>query len=276
MENIITLGSLLSRSVYGSVGTLTSDNDLNTFLAYVGVNKDFLKAFPHLVFSLNGNDEIISRVKTRVSQLLPNVNIHIVQSENLGHTFGTFLSDASIFSYCANIDCDYIWKFSNDVVVQPHIFEKTITNNKDFYYINNIGYGAFQNYNTNGLLEAIYNYSYFYPQTNFYVIKKNIHFVPDTPQIYELKKQYNNILTQKPGIQPWHAIQGCDCEHMLKCTVDQNNLEKEYLLSSSSTEKIINYIYDNHLHDGSHKNIIYSELGNLCHLHFPNSYCYTI
>lgn len=276
MENIITLGNLASRSVYGSVGTLRNDSDLNTFLAYVGINKDFLAAFPHLVFSLNGENGLISKVQTRVSLLLPNTNVHIVESENLGHTFGTFLSDASIFNYCANIDCDYVWKFSNDVVIQAHIFEKTITENKDFYYINNIGYPAFQDYSRHSLLEAIYNYSYFYPQTNFYIIKKNIRFMPDISQIYELKKQYDNILTEKPGIQPWHAIQGCDCEHMLKCTVNENSLAKEYLLSKATTEKIINYIYDNHLHDGSHKNIIYSELGNLCHLHFPNSYCYTI
>lgn len=276
MESLITLGEIVDRSIYGSVGTLKNAGDLDILSTYISINRSFLSRFRDLVFSLNGQQDLIDKVEKTLSPLLPNSKIHIVVTENLGHTFGTFLSDSAIFDYVKPLDYDYVWKLSNDVLVEASIFNKQVSANKDFYYINNIGYGAFAHYNQNELCQAILNTKYCYPQTNFYIIKKAINFIPSRDEIYNLKNKYDQIYQQSPGIQPWHAIQGCDCEHMIKETVDKNNLSMEYLLSEDSTKKIINWIHTNQIHDGSHKNIAYSELGNLCHMHFLNAQKHTI
>jgi hypothetical protein len=276
LESLITLGEIVDRSIYGSVGTLKNAGDLDILSTYVSINRSFLSRFRDLVFSLNGQQDLIDKVEKTLSPLLPNSKIHIVVTENLGHTFGTFLSDSAIFDYVKPLDYDYVWKLSNDVLVEESIFNKQVSANKDFYYINNIGYGAFADYNQNELCQAILNTKYCYPQTNFYIIKKAINFIPSRDEIYDLKNKYDQIYQQNPGIQPWHAIQGCDCEHMIKETVHKNNLSMEYLLSEDSTKKIINWIHTNQIHDGSHKNIAYSELGNLCHMHFLNAQKHTI
>jgi hypothetical protein len=111
---------------------------------------------------------------------------------------------------------------------------------------------------------------FIYPQTNYYILNKNVNFYPDRKTLYDLYHKYHEIKLSNPGIQPWHAIEGCDCEHMLRKTVSNNNLKKQYMLSKQSTEKIINFIFDNQIHDGSHKNIMYTEIGDICHLQYPN------
>lgn len=269
MENKITLKDIISKSVFGSVGTINSDQDLKMFYGYVKHNRDFLCYFQDLIFVLNGNIQIIETIPKEIEDILPKNTVHIVVTENLGHTFGTMLNDSSVCSYAAQLPYDYIWKFSNDVTVDPNILHKTITTNKDFYYINNIGYNVFNTYSKKTLLDALLTQTFYYPQTNYYIIKNRIKFYPDIQTIYKLKKEYEDIKSKNPGIQPWHAISGCDCEHMLAKTVEINNLTKEHLLSHQSTHNIIQLIFDQQVHDGSHKNIAYEELGNLCHLHYP-------
>lgn len=269
MENQITLKSLVKDSVFGSVGTIKSQTDIATLVAYLRYNKPFLDNFNDIILSLNGDAELLRKVALYIEPIISN-NLHIVVSENLGHTFGTFLSDSAIISYASQLPHKYIWKFSNDVIVNETIFDKLITANKDFYYINNIGYNIFNTYSKNQLLLALINQEFYYPQTNYYIIKNQIDFYPSESEIYKLKNEFESISLIKPGIQPWHAIDGCDCEHMLTRTVNNNNLSKEHLLSEKTTKAIIEFIYDNQIHDGSHKNIAYSELGNLCHLQWPN------
>ncbi len=275
MENIITLKDIVPESLFSSIGTINTSADIEQMVSYLLYNKPFLDHFNDILFSLNGNESLIQSAIPQISHLIEN-NLHVVVSENLGHTFGTFLCDHSVFIYAKELDYKYIWKFSNDVIVQENILNKTIIANKDFYYINNIGYNIFNTFGKDELCSKLIGQEFCYPQTNYYIIKNNINFYPDETAIYDLKKQFETIRLKSPGIQPWHAIDGCDCEHMLAKTVKDNNLSKEYLLSEKSTRAIIDFIHDNTIYDGSHKNIVYSELGNLCHLQFPNSRVFVI
>lgn len=267
MENQITLKDIAHNSVFTSVGTLNTENDLNIFYAYIRHNKEFLSYFKDIIFSLNGNQTIIEQMSTKISDILSN-NIHILVTANLGHTFGTMLLDLTIMTYSKQLPYTYVWKFSNDVIVTPDIFLKKVTPNKDFYYINNIGYNIFNTYSKDALVQALMDQSFYYPQTNYYIIKNNIEFYPSQDQIYSLKQEYEKIKLTNPNIQPWHAIDGCDCEHMLAKTVELNNLTKQHLLSRESTSSIVHFIFDQNMHDGSHKNIAYVELGGLCHYHY--------
>lgn len=42
------------------------------------------------------------------------------------------------------------------------------------------------------------------------------------------------------------------------------------LLNDTELNSIINLVKNNQMWDGSHKNVLYKRLGNLCHLHWPD------
>lgn len=275
MENNIELKDIVARSIFGSVGTILNEEHLSFFIAVARYNAEFLNAFPRVVYCLNGNSELIESSQSYLREFIV-TDLSIVTTENLGHTFGTFLNDRAVFVFADSFDYDYIWKFSNDVIVNKDIFNKQITPDKGFYYLNNIGYNVFNTYDKNQLVKVLMDQSFYYPQTNYYIVKNHTEFYPNEELIYQLKKEYEEIKKTDPSIQPWHAINGCDCEHMLAKTVEKNQLSKEHLLSESSVKTIIDFIWQYNIYDGSHKNIAYSELGHLCHLHYPNQNSYLI
>lgn len=275
MENNIKLQDIVARSLFGSIGTIQNEENLSLFIAIAKHNSDFLNTFPRVVYCLNGDSALIETSQGLLREFLV-TDLSIITAENLGHTFGTFLLDRSLYTFADNYSYDYLWKFSNDVVVTKDIFNKPISPNKGFYYLNNIGYNVFNTYDKDKLVEVLMDQSFYYPQTNYYIIKNHTKFYPDEDLIYQLKTEYENIKKENPNIQPWHAIEGCDSEHMLAKTVENNHLSKEHLLSESSVKTITDFIWQYNIHDGSHKNIAYSELGNLCHLHYPNQNSYLI
>ena len=75
---------------------------------------------------------------------------------------------------------------------------------------------------------------------------------------------------EDPNITPWHAVQGCDCEHMLVKTTEVNNLKKQHLLNKDTLSRLLNLIENHEIYDGSHKNIVYESVGGLCHYHIMN------
>jgi hypothetical protein len=275
------LNNIISNSIFASIGTLLDKNSLSLFSAYFNFNKNFIEKFPLVIYAFNGDEETINVASDIIKQL--NTETKISVTKNLGHTFGTFLLDNAIFQEASKHPYDYVWKFSNDVIIDNPILEYPIED-ADFYYINNIGYISldYENeperpkYSKENLLQSALDQSYFYPQTNYYIIKNNISFYPDIETIYSLKKQYDIIKNHNPNIQPWHAIYECDSENMLKKTVINNNLKKFYLLDSVDTKLVIDYVYETKNYDGSHKNVLYTKLGNLCHLHYPQHPVYMI
>jgi hypothetical protein len=261
------LSDLASKSVFASIGTLRSPSDLREFLSYYSYNLPILSKFKEVIYSFNGEPELIEWVKAYLEES----GITTLTSENLGHTFGIFISEGEIFKYTSTLsDIEYVFKFNNDVVLSPEFLDVEIEPNKDFYYINNIGLGAFNDRTENQLFEDINNKSYFYPQTNHYIIKNHINYYPNEQKARELKAQFDEARKQNPSVSPWHAIEGCDCESMLAKTVKLNNLSPSYLLTDTETKRIINLVKQYNVVDGSHKNIAYSRLGGLCHYHYIN------
>lgn len=268
------LQNIVNQSIFGSIGHIGSKVDLDNFILYAKYNADFLNSFPQLIFSFNGVAELIKECH-KISDFI-DTPMEVSIAQNLGHTFGTFLLDYNIFELAKKYSYKYLWKFSNDVIVNKDIFETQITSDIDFYYTNNIGFNEFRFQTPEELLKNIVDQNYYYPQTNHYIIKNSATFHPPKEMILQLKQEFDSIRKEKPDIAPWHAIRGCDCESMLMQTVEKNNFSKQYLLTKKDTELLINFIHTNQIHDGSHKNIMFRSLGNLCHLQFPNHSVYAI
>lgn len=267
------LNDLLKESCFASNGTIRNQDELEMSLRYFLYNKDFLSKFPLILYSLNGETEFMNKFYDEIKKELPSSNINVIFSENLGHTFGIFLSELNIFQYLyQNKDIKWVWKFSNDVICTSDIFQCEIEKDNDMYYINNIGYNSFVGlgHTIESLFKAIKDKTYFYPQTNYYIVKNGIEFYPDLKTTYELKQQYVEFLKTHPNTQPWHAIPKCDCENMLIKTVENNKLKYSHILNDEELLNIIHHIYTSKQMDGSHKNIAYKRLGNLCHYQFVN------
>jgi hypothetical protein len=262
---------IVSKSVAAFVGTINTNKDLLRQIEYTKYNLSWLNDFPTIVYSLNGSEILVAEFIQTASSILKS-NIKLLFSENLGPVFGAMDNDQKIFEYVAEIpDVDYIWKFSNDTIGSESMMEIDIDHSFDFFYINNIGYAALTNKTKDQLFEDIMSYQYFYPQTNYYIVKNQIKkWYPSKEKILLLKEQYLEAVKEHPEWQPWDAIQDCDCESMLAKTIKDNNLKPYHLLSDSDTKQIIDLVYQHKIHDGSHKNIMYTNVGDWCHYHVIN------
>jgi hypothetical protein len=268
----IKLSNIISDSSVGFVGNISDKESLVKFIQYFIFNETWLNKFNKIVLSINGSDESLANDCNKQLNNIYNQNkIQILYNKNIGPIFGAMHLDFILFEYFKQTNTKYVWKFSNDIISDMSIFDVIIDNNYDFFYINNIGYAAFNNVSKKQLFDNIKNQSYFYPQTNYYIYKNKItNWYPDYSEIIRLKTLYEEIKKKHPHYYPWDAIQGCDCESMLAKTIIDNNLKAYHLLSDNDTAKIIEAVYAYKIGDGSHKNIQYSNIGNLCHYHFMN------
>ena len=263
----MTLNDIVSKSIFSSVGTLIKEEDITKFLQYVTYNQDFISKFPYILYSFNGDMNLCKFAEKLVKEMFPNSTVEFIFSENLGHTFGIFLSEYMIYEKCKQLtQYDYIWKFSNDTIANIELLNADIIPS-DFYYINNVGYNGIKNGNVEELIDSIINKKCLFPQTNYYVIKNGTDFIPNKDKIYELYEHYNS--RENKNLKPWEYIPECACEDFLVKTVKSANLQYHMLLTEYEVRTIVNIVYYNNMWDGSHKNIAYSRLGNLCHFHFP-------
>jgi len=269
---MVYLKNIASSSIIGFVDTINNEQQLLQGIQYFKYNISWLSSFNDIVYSLNGNKHLCDYYINQIQSISLNHNIILLFSDNLNHTFGTFDNDHKIYQYASqNKRFLYVWKFSNDIIADKSILDTIIDNSYDFFYINNIGFAAFNNLTKEQLFENIKTQKYFYPQTNYYIYKNNIaNWYPNYSEIIRLKNLFDEIKKDHPEYYPWDAISGCDCESMLAKTIIDNKLKPYHLLSDDDTKKIIEAVYNYRIGDGSHKNIQYSNIGNLCHYHFVN------
>jgi len=268
---MISLKNIVSKSLIAFVDTLEDTRSVGRAWEFAKYNSAWVEEFDTVVYSVNGDKEYIEGFRSEIDNILRKPKVEILESENLGHTFGTFDNDRKIFDYSKNKDYEYIWKFSNDTIAQTSIFDIQIDESKDFFYINNIGYAALADTTKKQLAANIKDQSYFYPQTNYYIIKNKIsNWHPSYQETIDLKSKFQEKYKENPGITPWEAIRNCDCESFLAKTIKENNLQTSHLLSDIETENIVDFVYTYKVVDGSHKNIMYNNIGGLCHYHIIN------
>jgi hypothetical protein len=258
------LKELLNKSVYGTIGYISSQDDIDLLESYILYNLSVLKEFKHIVVATNYKEfnlQLINKHIDMWEKYFP--NCYLIDSEiNRGHNFGTADLDNMVFDWCKENNEEWLCKGANDVILQDIILNKQI-DKADFYYMNGIGYGGMIPYNFD--FDQIVSKD-FYPQTNFYFINisktdylNNKEYLDETYQLISTITNYNGKI--------WEYIQGWSCETFLKECIERNNLTKHHLIPKNKYLSLLQLVKNNQIHDCSHKNLM---IEGVCHFQYPN------
>jgi hypothetical protein len=259
----MNLKQLINKSFYGTIGHISSQDDLDLLEQYIVYNLPVLKEFKQILVATNyskpnsnrvGNEQIWKKYFPDCIMLHSNIN--------RGHNFGTADLDNMLFDFCKENSIEWLCKSSNDIIFQSSTLDIEI-NKSDFYYLNGIGYGGMEKYNFQ--FDKIIDED-FYPQTNFYFI--NVFKTDYLNNKSYLDETYNYIRTiPNYNGKIWEYIEGWSCEDFLKQCVIRNNLSKCHLVPQEKYITLLEVIKNYNIHDSSHKNIM---INGICHYQFNN------
>jgi hypothetical protein len=259
------LKDLFNKSVYGTIGYISSQNDLDILEQYILYNLPVLKEFKKIVIATNyensSNIELILNNNKLWEKYFPDCS-YINNYVNRGHNFGTADLDNILFDYCKIYNQEWLCKSANDVILQKSLLDKEIEE-VDFYYLNGISYETLflDNFDYNKIF-----INHFFPQTNFYLLNvSKCDYLNNKNYLNETYEQMKNILNYNGKI--WEYIKDWGCENFLKKCIERNNLSKYYLLDESTHNRLCDIIKLYQIGDPSHKNIM---IKGICHFQFPN------
>jgi hypothetical protein len=256
------LKEIINKSYYGTIGYISSPEDLIKLERYLLHNIDVLKEYKNIITATNYSDMGLAVKNAELWQkYFPNCII-INLPKNRGHNFGTADLDNALFDYCKKNDIEWLCKSSNDIILFPEVLDNKIEES-DFYYLNGIGWGGMVQYDFD--FDRIIKED-FYPQTNFYFINvSKTDYLNDKDYV----NQTYNMIKDNPGYNGkiWEYFDGWSCEDFLKTCIIRNNLSKYHLVSPKNYRNLIKYIFDHQIHDCSHKQIM---IENICHFHNMN------
>jgi hypothetical protein len=260
----MTLKQLINKSVYGTVGYISSQNDLDLLEQYIVYNLPVLKEFKKIIVATNykdySNTDLILENYKLWAKYFSNCS-YLDNPINRGHSFGTADLDDSLFDYCKKNNIEWLCKSANDIILQESILNKEIKE-ADFYYLNGIGFGGMVKYDFD--FDKIVKHD-FYPQTNFYFINvSKVNYLNDVNHVNEI---YNKIQTISNYNNKAWEYGFRSCETLLKETVEIHNLSKQHLLSENKYVYLLNLIKNYQIHDSSHKNIM---VDGICHYQYNN------
>jgi hypothetical protein len=261
----MNLKQLINKSVYSTIGYISSQDDLDLLEQYILYNLPVLKEFKRIAIFTNYKDysdtDLILKNNQLWTKYFPNCG-YINNPTNRGHNFGTADLDNLTVKYCKLRGDEWLCKSANDIILQESILEKQIEE-ADFYYLNGIGYGGMISYNFD--FDKIVNEE-FYPQTNFYFINisktdylNNKEYLDETYEYIQTIPNYNGKI--------WEYINGWSCEDFLKQCIERNKLSKYHLIPDEKYLSLLQLVKDNQIHDCSHKNIM---IEGICHFQYNN------
>jgi len=257
----MNLKQLINKSVYGTVGYISSNEDLDILESYIMYNLPILKEFKQIIVATNfSNGRSYPSYQTLNDKLwkkyFPDCII-LNSNINRGHNFGTADLDNMLFDFCKENEIEWLFKTSNDVVFTPEFLEISIEE-ADFYYMNGIS--------ALDVIKNKYNYSeVFYPQTNYYFINvSKCDYLNNKKYLDETYIHSKSIPNYTGKI--WDYIDGWSCENFLKQCVERNNLTKYNLISKKTHDYLCWVISTHNIGDPSHKNIM---IKGICHFHYP-------
>jgi hypothetical protein len=147
----MNLRQLINKSVYGTIGYISSQEDLDILEQYIICNLPVLKEFKRIAVFTNYKDYSGTGLILKNNQLwtkyFPNC-VYINNPTNRGHNFGTADLDNLAVKYCKLMEKEWLCKGSNDIIFQELILDKEIED-ADFYYLNGIGFGGMVKYDFN-------------------------------------------------------------------------------------------------------------------------------
>jgi hypothetical protein len=259
----MNLKQLINKSTYGTIGYISSQDDLDLLEQYILYNLPVLKEYKQIIVATNyKNYHVFVNKNTQLwKKYFPNC-VLLDLKINRGHNFGTADLDNIIFNYCKENNIEWLCKSTNDIILEEQILDKEIQET-DFYYLNGIGYGGMTKYSFdfNKIIDED-----FYPQTNFYFL--NILKCDFLNKKEYLDETYNHIQSiQEYDGKIWNHIPGWSCEDFLKQCIKRNNLSIYHLIPLKKYTMLLQLIKDNNIHDPSHKNIM---IEGICHFQYPN------
>ncbi len=261
----MNLKSIINKSVYGTIGYISCEKDLEILEWYILYNLPVLKEYKQIVVATNygaSDWHVLQKQRKNNFELwrkyFPNC-ILIDSKLNRGHNFGTTDLDNMLFDWCKDNNEEWLCKSSNDVIINNSILDIEVKES-DFYYLNGISYETLNNYNFD--YNKLYK-EHFYPQTNFYLINvSKCDYLNDDAYINETY-EYSKTIPNYNG-KIWEYIKNWSCEDFVKNCVNRNNLSKYYLLDENQNKNLCDLIYYEKIGDPSHKNIM---VNGICHFH---------
>jgi hypothetical protein len=255
------LKELINKSIYGGMGYVSSQDDLDLLEKYVLYNLPVLKEFKQIVVATNYGSTIQKENTQLWKKYFP--DCVILDSEvNRGHNHGYCDLENLIFDWCKENKKEWLCKVSNDVIIQESILEKEV-DEADFYYLNGVGYGGMVKYGFD--FDRIVNED-FYPQGNFYIMDvSKCDFINDKKFLDETFEYIHSIPHYNGKI--WEYIEGWSCETFLKQCIERNNLLKYHLIPQEKYLSLLQVIKNYKIPDSSHKNIM---IEGICHFQHSN------
>jgi hypothetical protein len=255
---------LINKSVYGTIGYISSIEDLHNLEKYIVYNLPILKEFSMVIVATNYKDyPNLSEENTALwTKYLPDC-ILLDSKINKGHNFGTAELDNMLFDFCKDSNMEWLCKSANDVILTDRVLSIEL-NDADFYYFNGIGFGGINHFYKSDLNRALQED--FFPQTNFY-------FINVSKCDYLNSKSHIDEIYQKTISNPNYNGNPYDygfsaCEEQLKHCVYRNNLVKCRLADDEKYMLLLNCIMQYQIHDPSHKNVM---VNGVCHYHYPEA-----
>jgi hypothetical protein len=258
----MVIRELINKSIYGTIGYISSEEDINKLEQYIQYNLPVLKEFKQIIVATNYSDIDLfySSNKKLWTKYFPKC-VLIDSFVNRGHNHGNADLDNMLFKHCKEENIEWLCKSANDSIIHESLLNKEIKD-ADFYYSNGIGAGGMIKYDFN--FDRIIN-ELFYPQTNFYFINaskcdylNDKNYLDETYEYIQNHPEYNGRI--------WEYIPGWSCEDFLKQCVERNNLTKYHLISQEKYRNLLQVVKEYNIHDGSHKNIM---IEGICHLQYP-------
>jgi len=253
------LKQLINKSVYGTIGYISSLDDLDLLEQYIIYNLPVLKEYKQIVVATNYGLPLQIENNQLWKKYFP--HCIVLNSEiNRGHNFGTSDLDNMVFDWCKENNEEWLCKSANDILLQESILDKQIEE-ADFYYLKGMGYGRMVEcgFELKKIMEV------FYPQTNFYFINVfKIDYLNDKKHIDEIYNKVQNIPDYNGKAWEYGFK---SCEGLLIETVKKHNLLKHHLVSEEKYRMLLQIINKYQIHDPSHKNIM---IEGICHFQYSN------
>jgi len=257
----MVLKELINKSIYGGMGYISSQSDLDTLEQYTLYNLPVLKEFKQIVVATNYGSPLQEENTQMWKKYFPNCII-LNSPTNRGHNHGYTDLENMLFDWCKENNEEWLCKVSYDIIIQESILDKQIEE-ADFYYSNGIGFGGMIKYDFD--FDRIVNED-FYPQGNFYIMNiSKCDFINDKAYLDETYEYIQSTPDYNGKI--WEYIEGWSCEDFLKQCVERNNLIKYHLIPEEKYRILLQVIKDNQIHDCSHKNIM---VEGICHFQNPD------
>lgn len=267
--------TVLYDSVFCSIGCITKEEDIDTLRQYLLYNKPVISSFPQIVVAHTKLHNIEDKLLLRYDEVWEDVfpgRVQIIERPNHGHTFGFVDLDATVMEEAKKRGCKWIWKSTNDVLLERQIFDVEM-DDAEFFYFQGHGYTGLDSYYKCNVDKAVENfkddgYENFFPQTNFFIISSKIDFLIDPSRFKELyTKCINDPDYSKNPTQTEYKYLLCECT--LRECVWRNKLKCKHLIGKESYKKLLETILTYRISDSSHKNLFFSECG-VCHYHWKD------